>query len=41
VQVDGYNIGRLSNDVAYYDNGVNLDSTTLPVPEPSDLVGSL
>ncbi|RLB54191.1 MAG: hypothetical protein DRJ42_09805 [Deltaproteobacteria bacterium] len=34
VQEDGYDLGRLSHDVAYYDNGTNLDSTMLPVPSP-------
>lgn len=32
VQVDGYDLGRLSNDVDYQDNGTNLDATMLPVP---------
>jgi len=34
VQVDGYDIGRLTNEVRYEDNGTPLDSTTLPVPQP-------
>jgi len=34
VQVDGYDPMRLSNDVAYRDNGTNIVATTLPVPEP-------
>ncbi len=33
VQVPGYDLARLSNDVSYTDNGINLDSTTLPVPD--------
>ncbi len=33
VQVDGYDLGRLTNDVEYRDNAKNLDTTTLPVPE--------
>jgi hypothetical protein len=33
VQVDGYDLGRLSNRVTYRDNGTNLVSTSLPVPE--------
>jgi len=32
VQVDGYDLERISTDVVYRDNGVNLDSTTLPLP---------
>jgi hypothetical protein len=35
VQVDGYDISRLMNGVVYRDNGVNLDSTSQPVPDPS------
>jgi len=38
VQVDGYDLGRLTRDVVYRDNGVNLDSTTLPVPGAPDTV---
>ena len=34
VQVDGYDLDRLTNDVAYLDNETNLDSTRLPVPSP-------
>jgi hypothetical protein len=33
VQVDGYPLERLTDDVRYRDNGINLDSTSLPVPE--------
>ncbi|RLB48515.1 MAG: hypothetical protein DRJ42_23050 [Deltaproteobacteria bacterium] len=33
VQVDGYDLSRLMNDVAYLDNGTNLDTTALPVPD--------
>ncbi|RLB53204.1 MAG: hypothetical protein DRJ42_12575 [Deltaproteobacteria bacterium] len=36
LQVDGYDIGRLQNDVEYRDNGTNLDSTMLPVPPSGD-----
>jgi len=35
VQVDDYDLDRLSGDVAYSDNATNLDSTSLPLPEPS------
>ncbi len=33
VQVEGYDLDRLTTDVAYRDNGTNLDSTMLPVPQ--------
>jgi len=33
VQVDGYDLDRLSTGVIYRDNTRNLDSTSLPVPE--------
>ena len=33
VQVDGYDVDRLTNDVRYFDNETNLQATTLPVPE--------
>jgi hypothetical protein len=33
VQVDGYDLGQLQNDVVYRDNDINLDATDLPVPE--------
>jgi hypothetical protein len=33
VQVGGYDVSRLQNDVRYFDNGVNLDTTMLRVPE--------
>ncbi len=32
VQVDGYDLDRLTNGVVYVDNTTNLDSTMLPVP---------
>ncbi len=32
VQEDGYDVTRLTDDVAYVDNDVNLDATTLPLP---------
>jgi len=33
VQVDGYDLDRISNGVTYRDNGTNLQATMLPVPE--------
>jgi len=38
VQVDGYDLSRLTNGVAYRDNGINLESTMLPVPQPVERV---
>ncbi len=35
LQVRDYDISRLSDRVRYEDNGTNLDSTSLPVPQPS------
>jgi hypothetical protein len=35
VQIDGYDLSRLSTDVRYTENGINLDATTLPVPSPT------
>jgi len=35
VQVDGYDIARLQDRVSYPDNGRTLDSSALPVPQPS------
>jgi hypothetical protein len=35
IQVDGYDDNRLSNGVVYFDNERNLDSTSLPVPDPA------
>jgi hypothetical protein len=32
VQIDAYDVERLSNDVTYRDNTINLDATALPVP---------
>jgi hypothetical protein len=34
VQVDGYDLSRIQQDVSYRDNDINLDSTTLPTPTP-------
>ena len=33
IQVDGYDLDRITEDVVYRDNGINLDATMLPVPE--------
>jgi len=38
VQVDGYDLTRLMSDVEFRDNGLNLESTTLPVPDPTGTV---
>jgi hypothetical protein len=35
IQVDGYDLSRLMEDVVYRDNTVNADTTMLPVPDPS------
>ena len=35
VQVEGYDLGRLTSGVAYTDNLANLESTSLPVPAPA------
>lgn len=35
VQIDGYDLDRLTDGVAYFDNAVDLQSTTLPIPEPN------
>lgn len=34
LQWDGYDVGRLTEDVEYRDNGLNLESTDLPLPQP-------
>jgi len=34
VQVEGYDVGRLSDRVEFRDNETNLDATDLPVPAP-------
>jgi hypothetical protein len=39
VQVEGYDLGRLMSGVRYEDNDTNLDSTSLPVPQPVGLDG--
>jgi hypothetical protein len=36
VQVDGYDVARVTRDVLYVDNGVNVSTTTHEVPEPAD-----
>jgi len=33
VQVDGYDLDRLQNDVVFRDNTSSLDATRLPVPD--------
>jgi len=33
VQVDGYDLARLLDGVAYIDNGTSLQTTMLPVPD--------
>jgi hypothetical protein len=38
LQVEGYDLSRLSDGVVYRDNGVNLDATSLPVPGHVDTV---
>ncbi len=30
---EGYDVDRLSTDVRYVDNDINLDSVSLPVPD--------
>jgi hypothetical protein len=35
VQVDGYDLARLTRNVAYRENGTSLDSSALPVPSAS------
>jgi len=35
IQTDDFDIGRLMDEVSYSDNGANLNSTSLPVPEGS------
>ncbi len=40
VQVDGYDLGRLMDGVRYHDNDTNLDSTSLPVPDPNPPVAA-
>ncbi len=39
VQVEGYDLDRLTHEVAYRENGTNLSSTMLPVPGSVDSVG--
>ncbi len=36
IQVDGYDIDRLTDQVEYVDNGANLEATSLPVPATGD-----
>jgi hypothetical protein len=37
VQPEDYDISRLMDEVRYLDNGLNLDSTSLPLPDPPAL----
>jgi hypothetical protein len=39
VQTEGFDVGRLADRVVYHDNGVNLDGSALPVPQPGDPLG--
>lgn len=41
VQVDGYDVARLTDGVEFRDNGVNLDATDHAAPTPSDPLGGL
>lgn len=41
VQVEGYDVGRLTNGVEFRDNGINLDATDHATPAPADPLGSL
>ena len=34
-QTKGFEFGRLQDNVLFIDNGVNLDSSTLPIPDPT------
>ncbi len=36
LQVPGYDVDRLTGSVHYSDNGVNLDTTSLPLPTPAN-----
>lgn len=38
VQVDGYDLTRLTERVLYVDNGVNLDSASIPIPDVTGLI---
>lgn len=38
LQVDGFDVSRLMNDVLYSDNATTLEATTFPVSEPADPV---
>ena len=38
VQVAGYDLDRLTQDVVYVDNGANLEATSLPVPSGAGVV---
>jgi len=41
VQVDGYDVGRLTEDVQYRDNGINVDATDHSLPPPPDPLSSI
>jgi hypothetical protein len=36
IQVEGYDVSRLSADVAYRDNVANLAATSLPIPQAAE-----
>lgn len=36
LQVEGYDVGRLTDAVRYRDNGATIEATTFPVPTPTD-----
>jgi len=38
IQVDGFDIERVSQNVIYRDNAVNLDTTMLPIPMPPEVM---
>ncbi len=40
IQVEGYDLSRLTESVEYRDNGTSLDATSLPVPSPVNRLGS-
>jgi hypothetical protein len=41
VQVDGYDLARVTSDVLYLDNGVNVSTTTHDVPEPQNALSGI
>jgi len=38
VQIEGYDLDRLTRGVRFLDNGTNLQTTTLPVPDLADAI---